>query len=132
VSVLAPALLTPHEPHRVQKQVPWHRFYANYRFSQEAVRCAAEVRFIQQDGVELSVLFSLLASDTSMPADTQAMLRLPSLSPVARNPIIAGFDGASRSSDRRLRALREVDARLGVAKRLAVLIDDRRAPLRQP
>jgi hypothetical protein len=65
-----------------------------------------------------------------MPADTQATLPLPGLSPVDGKPIIARFDGGSLSSDGGLLALREVDERLGVARRLAACIDDPRAPER--
>jgi hypothetical protein len=63
-----------------------------------------------------------------MPADTNATLPLPGLSPVAGKPIIARFDGGSLSSDGGLFALREVEERLGVARRLAACIDDPRAP----
>jgi len=63
-----------------------------------------------------------------MPADTHATLPLPGLSPVAGKAIIARFDGGSLSSDGGLLALREVEARLGVARRLAECIDDPRAP----
>jgi hypothetical protein len=65
-----------------------------------------------------------------MPADIDATLPLPGLSPVAGKPIIARFDGGSLSSDGGLLALREVEARLGVAVRLAGCIDDPRAPER--
>jgi hypothetical protein len=64
------------------------------------------------------------------PADTNATLPLPGLSPVAGKPIIARFDGGSLSSDGGLLALREVEERLGVARRLAECIDDPRAPER--
>jgi hypothetical protein len=65
-----------------------------------------------------------------MPADADATLPLPGLSPVGGKPIIARFDGGSLSSDGGLLALREVEARLGVARRLAGCIDDARAPER--
>lgn len=65
-----------------------------------------------------------------MPADIDATLPLPGLSPVAGKSIIARFDGGSLSSDGGLLALREVEARLGVAARLAGCIDDPRAPER--
>lgn len=65
-----------------------------------------------------------------MPADPHATPPLPGLSPVAGKPIIARFDGGSLSSDGGLLALREVEARLGVARRLAECIDDPRAPER--
>jgi hypothetical protein len=65
-----------------------------------------------------------------MPADLDVTLPLPGLSPVAGKAIIARFDGGSHSSDGGLLALREVEARLGVARRLAECIDDPRAPER--
>jgi hypothetical protein len=65
-----------------------------------------------------------------MPADAHATLPLPGLSPVAGKPIIARFDGGSLSSDGGLLALREVEERLGIARRLAACIDDPRAPER--
>lgn len=65
-----------------------------------------------------------------MPADTHATQPLAGMSPVAGKPIIARFDGGSLSSDGGLLALREVEARLGVAARLAGCIDDPRAPER--
>jgi hypothetical protein len=65
-----------------------------------------------------------------MPARVQSTPALPGLSPVAGKPIIARFDGGSLSSDGGLLALREVEARLGVAGRLAACIDDPRAPER--
>ncbi len=46
----------------------------------------------------------------------------------AGNPIIGRFDGGSLSSDDGLLALGDVEARLGVAERLAACIDDPRAP----
>jgi hypothetical protein len=63
-----------------------------------------------------------------MPTAIETTLPLPGLSPVAGKPIIARFDGGSLSSDGGLMALREVEARLGVAERLAACIDDPRAP----
>lgn len=63
-----------------------------------------------------------------MPAAIEITPPLPGLSPVAGRPIIARFDGGSLSSDGGLMALREVEARLGVAHRLAACIDDPRAP----
>jgi hypothetical protein len=65
-----------------------------------------------------------------MPADSDVTLPLAGLSPVAGKPIIARFDGGSLSSDGGLLALREVEARPGVAQRLAACIDDPRAPER--
>jgi len=63
-----------------------------------------------------------------MPAAIEATPPLPGLLPIAGRPIIARFDGGSLSSDGGLMALREVEARLGVAHRLAACIDDPRAP----
>ena len=63
-----------------------------------------------------------------MPADAQTTPPLPGLSPVQGKPIIARFDGGALSSDGGLLALREVEERLGVARRLAACIDDPRAP----
>lgn len=65
-----------------------------------------------------------------MPATTEATLPLPGLSPVAGRPIIARFDGGALSSDGGLLALREIEERLGLARRLAECIDDPRAPER--
>jgi hypothetical protein len=65
-----------------------------------------------------------------MTTDSHAKLPLPGLSPVAGKPIIARLGGGSLSSDGGLLALREVEARLGVAERLAACIDDPRAPER--
>ena len=65
-----------------------------------------------------------------MPAAIDATLPLPGLSPVGGKPIIACFDGGFLSSDGGLLALREVEARLGVAARLVGFIDDPRAPER--
>jgi hypothetical protein len=65
-----------------------------------------------------------------MPADIETTLPLPGLSPVGGKPIIARFDGGSLSSDGGLLALREVEARLGLAERLAGCIDDPRTPER--
>jgi len=59
-------------------------------------------------------------------ADTTPML--PGLSPVRGRAIVARFDGPHMSSDGGLLALREVELRLGIAKRLAGCIADRRAP----
>jgi len=62
-----------------------------------------------------------------MPAEREATLPLPGLSPVGGKPIVARFDGGSLSSDGGLLTLREIEARLGVAQRLAACIDDPRA-----
>lgn len=53
---------------------------------------------------------------------------LPGLSPVCGRAIVARFDGAHLSSDGGLLALREVERRLGIARRLAGCIRDPRAP----
>jgi hypothetical protein len=63
-----------------------------------------------------------------MPANIDVTLPLPGLSPVAGKPILARFNGGSLSSDGGLLALREVEERLGVARRLAECIDDPRTP----
>lgn len=65
-----------------------------------------------------------------MPTETDVTLLLPNLSPCAGKPIIVRFDGGSLSPDGGLLALREVEARLGAAGRLAACIDDPRAPER--
>ena len=53
---------------------------------------------------------------------------LPGLSPVRGKPVVAKFDGGRLSSDGGLLVLREVEARLDVAERLAACITDPRAP----
>ncbi len=55
---------------------------------------------------------------------------LPGLSPVSGKVVEACFDGGSLSSDAGVLALREVEARLKVADRLAVCIADTRQPER--
>ena len=65
-----------------------------------------------------------------MPAKVESTPALPGLAPVAGKPIIARFDGGQLSSDGGLLALREVEERLSVARRLAACIDDPRAPER--
>lgn len=65
-----------------------------------------------------------------MPAKVESTPALPGLSPVGGKSIVARFDGGSLSSDGGLLALREVEERLGVARRLAACIDDPRAPER--
>jgi len=54
-----------------------------------------------------------------MPAKVESTPALPGLSPVGGTPIIARFDGGSLSSDGGLLAPRDVENRLGVARRLA-------------
>jgi hypothetical protein len=63
-------------------------------------------------------------------ATTKAGLPLPGLLPVEGKPLIARFDGGTLSSDGGLLALREIEERLDVAKRLAACIDDLRTPER--
>ena len=58
-----------------------------------------------------------------MPAKVEPTPPLPGLSPVAGKPLIARFDGGWLSSDGGLRALREVERRLGIADRLAACIE---------
>ena len=65
-----------------------------------------------------------------MPASDEATAILPSLSPIRGRAIEARFDGALMSSDGGLLVLREVEQRLGIAKRLAACIHDPRAPER--
>lgn len=56
------------------------------------------------------------------------MLPLPGLSPVSGKSVVARFDGGTVSSDAGVVVLREVEARLRVAERLAACIDDPRDP----
>ena len=65
-----------------------------------------------------------------MPVKVEPTPPLASLSPVAGKAIIARFDGGQLSSDAGVLLLREVEQRLGVAKRLAACIDDPRLPER--
>lgn len=65
-----------------------------------------------------------------MPAIANSTPMLPGLSPIHGRPIEARFDGALLSSDGGLLALREVEQRLGVARRLAGCLRDPRAPER--
>ena len=55
-------------------------------------------------------------------------LPLPGLSPVAGRAVKACFDGGALSSDAGVLVLREIESRLGVAKRLAGCLDDPRDP----
>jgi hypothetical protein len=57
-----------------------------------------------------------------------ATLPLSGLSPVSGKAVVARFDGGSLSSDAGVLVLREIEARLGVAARLAACIEDRRHP----
>ena len=59
---------------------------------------------------------------------TEVTSSLPGLSPVSGKSLIARFDGGDMSSDGGLLALREIEARLGVAGRLAACLRDLRAP----
>ena len=61
-----------------------------------------------------------------MPASDEASPILPGLSPICGRPIVARFDGAQLSSDGGLLLLREVEQRLGIARRLAGCIVDPR------
>lgn len=65
-----------------------------------------------------------------MPATVETTPVLPGLSPIGGRPIEARFDGALTSSDGGLLALREIERRLGIARRLAACIRDPRAPER--
>jgi hypothetical protein len=53
---------------------------------------------------------------------------LPGLSPVGGKDLVLRFDGGELSSDAGVLALREIEARLGVADRLAGCLKDARAP----
>ena len=65
-----------------------------------------------------------------MPVKVEPTPPLQGLSPAGGKPIVARFDGGLLSSDGGLLALREVERRLGLAKRLAACIDDPRLPER--
>ena len=65
-----------------------------------------------------------------MSATDDATPILPGLSPACGRAIEARFDGGLMSSDGGLLMLREVERRLGIARRLAACIDDPRAPVR--
>jgi hypothetical protein len=58
-------------------------------------------------------------SARTMPANDEATAILPGLSPICGKPIEARFDGVLMSSDGGLLALREIERRLGIARRLA-------------
>jgi hypothetical protein len=53
---------------------------------------------------------------------------LPGLSPVSGKDLVVRFDGGELSSDAGVLALRQIEARLGVADRLAGCLNDTRAP----
>jgi Transposase DDE domain group 1 len=63
-----------------------------------------------------------------MPASVETTAPLPGLSPVADKPIIAAFDAAGFSASGGLLTLREIEQRLGFARRLAAPITDPREP----
>jgi hypothetical protein len=65
-----------------------------------------------------------------MPASAEAIPVLPGLSPLCGRPIEARFDGGLMSSDGGLLVLRQIEQRLGIARRLAACIADPRAPER--
>lgn len=65
-----------------------------------------------------------------MPAGSEITPMLPGLSPLGGRPIEARFDDALASSDGGLLLLREVERRLGMARRMAACIRDPRAPER--
>ncbi len=65
-----------------------------------------------------------------MPAKDEAIAILPGLSPIQGRAIEARFDSAMMSSDGGLLVLREIEQRLGIARRLATCIRDPRAPER--
>ena len=65
-----------------------------------------------------------------MPAGSEIAPMLPGLSPLGGRPIEARFDDALASSDGGLLLLREVEQRLGMARRMAACIRDPRAPER--
>ena len=65
-----------------------------------------------------------------MPARVESTPALPGLSPVCGKPVLARFDGGKLSSDGGVLALREIEARLGLADRLAACVADPRSPER--
>jgi hypothetical protein len=65
-----------------------------------------------------------------MPASDEATPVLPGLSPICGRPIEARFDGGLMSSDGGLLVLRQIEQRLGIARRLAACMHDPRAPER--
>ena len=62
-----------------------------------------------------------------MPEDTRLPFALPA---VQRKKLTVSFDGGNQSSDGGLLLLREAERRLGIAKRLAAALRDRRDPMR--
>jgi hypothetical protein len=67
-----------------------------------------------------------------MPAGSEIAPMLPGLSPLGGGAMEACFDDAQASSDGGLLLLREVELRLGMARRMAECIRDPRAPERVP
>ena len=65
-----------------------------------------------------------------MPASDDATPALPGLSPICGRPIEVRFDGGLMSSDGGLLVLRQIEQRLGIARRLAACMSDPRAPER--
>ncbi len=63
-----------------------------------------------------------------MPAELEATLPLPGLSPVAGKPLIARFDAARLSSDGGVLALRDIERRIGIANRPAACLKETRTP----
>jgi hypothetical protein len=78
----------------------------------------------------LGVDANLSDREAAMPAKVESSPILPGLSPVCGRRIEARFDGTHLSSDGGLLVLREVEQRLGLARRLAGCIVDPRAPER--
>ena len=67
-----------------------------------------------------------------MPAKVESIPVLTGLSPVCGEPIIARFDGGKLSSDGGVVALRDIEARLKIANRLAACVADPRGHNHQP
>ena len=66
----------------------------------------------------------------AIPASDEATPVLPGLSPICGHPIDARFDGGMMSSDGGLLVLRQIEQRLGIARRLAACMHDPWAPER--
>jgi len=67
-----------------------------------------------------------------MPAKAVSTPALPGLSPVCGKPNIACFDGGKLSSDGGVVALRDIEAHLKIANRLAACVADPRGHNPQP
>jgi hypothetical protein len=65
-----------------------------------------------------------------MPAKVESTPALPGLPPVCGKRLVARFYGGELSSDGGVLALREIEARLAFAERLAACVADLRAPER--